>query len=261
MAKTVEDTAIVLQAIAQHDPADPISLQETAPDYRQDLGKSIQGIRVGIPREFFWENSTEEVEALVRRAVGVLEELGAEVEEISLLHACEAPGIVTVISEPESAANYAEVFPKWRLDRLEPDLQAYLERGRRYSVPEYLQGQRGAAVLRQELTRAFKQVDVIVTPTCPIPAPLVSDSLNSTRVRGVEVSSRSLTILFTALASVCGVPALSVPCGFSEGLPIGLQIIGRQLEENLVLRVGHAYEQASEWHKRQPEESIFSLNK
>jgi aspartyl-tRNA(Asn)/glutamyl-tRNA(Gln) amidotransferase subunit A len=260
MAKTVEDTAMVLQAVAAHDPEDPISLQEVVPDYRQGLRDGMRGVRVGVPREFFWENSTEDVATLVRRAVCLLEELGAEIAEVSLAHACEARGLLTVISEPESAVNYAEVFPKWRLDSLEPDLREYIERGRRYTMAEYLQAQRGAAVLRQELARAFKEVDVIVTPTCPTPALPISASLTTTKVRGRDVSSRALTIMFTAFASVAGLPALSVPCGFVDGrLPVGLQIVGRRLEEALVLRVGYAYEQATEWHLRHPDAAMRTL--
>jgi Asp-tRNA(Asn)/Glu-tRNA(Gln) amidotransferase A subunit family amidase len=183
-----------------------------------------------------------------------------ETAEVSLPHACEARGTLTVISEPESAVNYAEVSPEWRLDSLEPDLQEYSERGRRYTMAEHLQAQRGAAVLRQELTRAFKEVDVSVTPPCPTPALPIAESLTTTKVRGRDVSARALAIMFTACASVAGLPALSVPCGFVDGrLPVGFQIMGRRLEEALVLRVGHAYEQATEWHLRHPNEAVLAL--
>ena len=259
MAKTVKDTAIILQAVAGHDPNDPVSLQDPVPDYCRGLGEGIKGVRVGILEEVDRENCTEEVGAAVRKAIAALEELGATVMEVSIPSAGEAPRAYEVICGAESGVIYSEVFPKERLDNIDASTQKYLERARDYTMKQYLQAQRMATIIRQDVDRVFKGVDVVVSPTCLIPPMLISEVLNSdleapTNVHTQERSPRAVVLhKATTIASIAGLPALSVPCGFAHGsLPIGLQLMGRRLEEPLLFRVGYAYEQATEWHLRHP---------
>ncbi len=254
LAKTVEDTAIILQAVARYDPEDPISLYGPLPDYRQSLGGGIKGLRVGVLEEYVGRNCTEEVEQAVRKAVDVLAELGAEVSEVSIPDAAGVPDIHNTIVEPESAAYYREVFPKERLDRIDPDMVGRLERGAQITMSQYLDAQRRLAFLKREVDRVMRQVDVVVSPTCLTPALKIAETKGVTRIRGKEVDASSLTLKCTSIASDTGLPSISVPCGFAEGsLPIGLHIMGRRLEESLVLRMAHTYEQATEWHLRHPD--------
>ena len=253
LAKTVSDTALVLQAVAGYDPQDPISLRAPEVDYSRDLGKGIKGMRVSVLEEFVSANCTEEVEAAVRSAVAVLEELGAEVSRVYIPHSGESTKVLTVVSEAESAVNYRRVFPKERLDNIDPDLVEYIHRGDSYTMAEYLEGQRMAAILRQEVDSVLEDVDVVVAPTCLTPAVLISQERKSISVRGQDVDYLQLLLKVTSIASVTGLPALSIPCGFSsESLPIGLQLMGRRLEESRLLQIGHAYEQATCWHLQHP---------
>ena len=254
LAKTVADTALVLQAVAGYDPQDPISLRAPAADYSRDLDKDIKGTRVGVLEELVGANCTEEVEAAVRSAVAVLEGLGAEVSRVSIPHSEESTRVLTVVSEAESAVDYRRVFPKERLDNIDPDLVEYIRRGDSYTMAEYLDGQRMAAVLRQEVDSVLEDVDIVVAPTCLTPAVLISQERKFISVRGQDVDYLKLLLRVTSISSVTGLPALSIPCGFSsDSLPIGLQLMGRRMEESRLLRIGHAYEQATDWHLRHPQ--------
>ncbi len=253
MGKTVRDVASVLQAVAGYDPEDPITFRVSA-DYQEILEKGIEGIRIGVLEELLGEECDEEVETAVRKALTLLEDLGADTTSVLIPHMSEAQRIGTAISDPESAVAYAEVFPKERLDNIDPDMKEYLEEAATHTMAEYLQGQRMAAVLRQEIAEVFNEVDIIVSPTALTPPLLISETISTTKVKGREVNSPGLFSKSTSIASVAGLPALSVPCGFTKtSLPIGLQLMGRRLEEPFVLQVGHIYEQATQWHLRHPE--------
>ena len=255
LAKTVEDTAIVLQAVAGHDPNDPVSLLDQVPDYRHKLEEGIEGIRVGVLEEFVGSNCTEEVEEATRKAITVLGELGADLTEVSIPHVGKFLDVWRVIAIAEAVVNYPEAFPKERLDNIDPDVQEWLEQGREHTLEQYIQAQRAAAVIRQDVGRVLKKVDVVVGPTMPTPPLLISETvLPTASIRSREVSYPSLVSGSNLIASVTGLPALSVPCGFARGsLPIGLHLMGRPLEEPLLLRMGYAYEQATEWHLRHPD--------
>ena len=253
LAKTVADTALVLQAVAGYDPQDPISLRIPTADYSRDLDKDIKGTRVGVLEELVGANCTEEVEAAVRSAVAVLEGLGAEVSRVSIPHSGESTRVLTVVSEAESSVDYRRVFPKERLDNIDPDLVEYIRRGDSYTMAEYLDGQRMAAVLRQEVDSVLEDVDIVVAPTCLTPAVLISQERKFISVRGQDVDYLKLLLRVTSISSVTGLPALSIPCGFSgDSLPIGLQLMGRRMEEARLLQIGHAYEQATDWHLQHP---------
>ncbi len=254
LAKTVEDTAIVFGAVAGFDPNDPISLRTPVPHYASRLNRNLAGIRLGVLREFVDANCTEEVEAAIRESLAVLEGLGARLQYVDIPHSSESTRVLTVVSEAESAVDYRQVFPKDRLDNINDDLKEYLARGDAYTMEEYLDAQRMAAVLRQEVADAFEKVDVIVAPTCLATAVPISRERQLIDVRGTQVDYLELLLRVTSIASVTGLPALSVPCGFDDsGLPIGMQLMGPYLSEARLLQMGHAYEQATEWHKARPD--------
>jgi aspartyl-tRNA(Asn)/glutamyl-tRNA(Gln) amidotransferase subunit A len=253
LAKTVEDTALIYGVVAGFDPNDPISLRNPVPDYAACLDGNIKGLRVGVLEEFVGANCTEEVEAAMREALSTLEGLGAQLREVTIPHSSESKRVLTVVSEAESAVDYPQFFPKERLDNIDDDLKEYLARGESYTMAEYLEGQRMAAILRQELADVFQDVDVIAAPTCLTPAVPISQDRKLIDIRGVKVDYLELLLRVTSIASVTGLPGLSVPCGFDgNGLPIGMQLMGRHLEESRILQAGHAYEQATEWHKARP---------
>ncbi len=254
LARTAKDTAIVLQAVAGHDPSDPVSLQDPIPDYLKGINSGIKGLKVGVLEEFLGQDCDEDVEAAVRKAVSVLRDLGAVVRAVTIPHAREGKEVTSMVSSVESSVSYVEEFPKERLDRIDADVKESLERGRSYTFQQYLQAQRMAAVLRQETTRVLKDVEVLVAPTCQVPPPPVATSMDPVIVKGRQQDSRALILLVNTIASATGQPAISVPCGFTKGrLPVGLHLMGRPMEERLLLRVSHSYEQATEWHLQHPD--------
>ncbi len=260
MTKTVEDNAIMLQILGAYDPKDPISINEPPYDYRAGLKDGIKGVRVGVPVDDWpWKDWTfEEQEDLVRRAIAVLEELGAQVIEVSLPLSSGGPwdfggglgeGDIWWIENEHLYEN----TDKWEGLKAGMDA-AKANKGMKepQAVKEFLRKGQKRLFVRQELVAALKQVDVIAMPT----GMTLGDKPDAltTNVRGREVHTRSRAIPINNLASITGFPGLSVPCGFAMGdrLPVGLQLMGRPLEESLIYRVAYAYEQATEWHLRHP---------
>jgi len=244
MTRTVADAAIVLQAIAGYDEGDGSSTGEPVPDYNAAPNGGLRGLRVGVPREFFFENVDPEVEKSVQSAIGVLGELGAIVTEVEVPLIAEIPGALTAMMLPEALA-YHQKWMAERPDDYGDDVRYRLELGSGYLAVHYVQAQRlrGIAVeaWRQDV---FSKVDLIATPTTPVTARPISEG---------DLQVTFSLIRFTNLFNFLGVPAISLPCGFStEGLPIGLQLAGRWWDEGTMLRAAHAYEQATEWHKRRP---------
>lgn len=244
MTRTVADAAIVLQAIAGYDEGDGSSVDEPVPDYNAAPNGGLRGLRVGVPREFFFENVDPEVEKSVQSAIGVLGELGAIVTEVEVPLIAEIPGALTAMMLPEALA-YHQKWMAERPDDYGDDVRYRLELGSGYLAVHYVQAQRlrGIAVeaWRQDV---FPKVDLVATPTTPVTARPISEG---------DLQVTFSLIRFTNLFNFLGVPAISLPCGFStEGLPIGLQLAGRWWDEGTMLRAAHAYEQATEWHKRRP---------
>ncbi len=256
MTKTVEDNAIMLQILGTYDPKDPISINEPSYDYRAGLQDSIKGVKVGVPVDSWaWEDWTfEDQEELVRRAIAVLEEMGAEVTEVSLPRAAESRAAMGGLGEGGvwwlDNEHLYENTEEW--EGLQVAIEASKEKKEQAVISEYLQKAQMRLLIRQELVEAFKQVDVIAMPT-GMTLGDAPDAL-TTNIRGREVHTRSRAIPINALSSVTGFPGISVPCGFAMGdrLPVGLQLMGRPLEESLLFRVGYVYEQATEWHLRHP---------
>jgi len=242
MTRTVEDAAIVLQAIAGRDADDASTVGEPVPDYMQMLRQGVQGLRIGIAKEFFFENLHPEVESAVRSAIGLLGEMGADLTEADVPLISEIPGGVTAIMLPEALA-YHQKWMSERPDDYGDDVRYRLELGATFLAVHYVQAQRfremAVAAWREEV---FPKVELSVTPTTPITA------------RPIEEGDLQVTfnlIRFTNPLNFLGVPAISIPCGFTgEGLPVGLQLVGRWWDEASVLRAAYAYEQATDWHER-----------
>ncbi|HEV8574584.1 MAG TPA: amidase [Dehalococcoidia bacterium] len=252
MARTVADAAIVLQAIAGHDQADPSSADEQMPEYAQSLDGNVRGLRIGIPKQFFFENVDPEVEAAVRSAVRLLGEMGAEIRDIDVPLIDEIPGALTVIMLPEALA-YHQKWLRERPDDYGTDVRYRLELGATYMAIHYVQAHRLREMAVDAWRReVFSHVDLIATPTTPITAPLIDPGDVSTP-SGAGLQTTFSLIRFTNPFNFLGVPAISLPCGADrQGLPTGLQLVGRWWDEATVLRAAHTYEQATEWHKRQP---------
>jgi aspartyl-tRNA(Asn)/glutamyl-tRNA(Gln) amidotransferase subunit A len=250
LARTVRDAALTLGVIAGHDPRDPASASVPVPDYTAGLDAGVRGLRVGVPREYFFERATEEVERHVRAAIRTLEGLGATVVEVSLPHVDLAATAGMAIISVEAA----EVHRPWlraRADDYGADVRPRLQAGALFSGVEYARAQRIRALVQREFREAMTHADVLAMPNNAIPAPRIGQSTIS--VRGKDVWVMALMPSLTIPHNLTGAPALTVPCGFAaSGLPVGLQIVGRPFEDATVLRVGHAYEQATDWHRRRP---------
>jgi len=271
MAKDVTDAAILLEAIAGHDPRDSTSLDVPVPDYAGGLvnGADLSGVRVGVPIEFFVEGMQPEVEAAVRAAVDALAELGAEVREISLPHTDYALPVYYLIAPAEASANLArfdgvryglrvddggliETYKATRGQGFGPEVKRRIMLGTYalsagYYDAYYLKAQKVRTLIKDDFDAAFEQVDVVVAPTSPTTAFRIGEKTD-------DPLQMYLSDIFTLSMNLAGVCGLSLPCGFDgSGLPIGLQMMGPALGEEQVLRVAYAYEQATEWHQRRPE--------
>jgi aspartyl-tRNA(Asn)/glutamyl-tRNA(Gln) amidotransferase subunit A len=249
LARTVADVALVLNAIAGYDPRDLCSADVPVADYTAALGDGLRGLRLGVPRPYFYDQLDSEVAATVETAIGVLRDLGADVEEVSFPRAAWAASLFPLISRPE-AASFQEEFLHTRLDDY-GDVRAQVELGTMVLATDYLRAQRLRTAMRQEADALLARVDALVTPTTRTVAHPIGRPF--TEVAGQPVTPFSLWIGLTLPFDLTGSPALSVPCGFSAaGLPIGLQLVGRSWDEATLLRIGAAYERATPWHDRHP---------
>ena len=246
MTRTVEDTAFMLQAIAGHDPRDPTSSKAPVPDYSRSLREDIRGVRIGLPRHYFFAEDpgvSREVVAKVEQAVAVLEELGALVEEVTIpsLDYVRAANSVIMVSE---AFAYHEPNLKTRPQEFGEIVRGRFRVGGMLSASDYLQAQRVRTWARRDFAEVMKAVDFLVTPTMTQPAAAFEGFDPMTTTRGKS---------FTAPFNVTGLPAISVPCGFTEsGLPIGMQIAGKPFDEPGVIQAAYTYQQYAGWHEVRP---------
>lgn len=252
ISRTVEDAAITLAAIAGHDPKDPHTQKTPVPDYRQALDGNIRSVRVGVVLEQLNSPMVEaETRDAVVKATAVLGELGASVEEVSLPLSASATLASSVLLAVEPALNQRE----WVRDRLQDyghDVRVQQLVGSILPAQAYYKAQKLRSLLRQEVLEALEKYDVLVTPTCGRPAQPVGDDPVITSKDGAA----RLPYLLTRMFNLASSPAASVPCGFSaSGLPIGLQIGSRPGGEEMILKVAHAYEQATPWHSKRPPEA------
>jgi aspartyl-tRNA(Asn)/glutamyl-tRNA(Gln) amidotransferase subunit A len=250
MTKTVEDAALLLSVIAGPDPRDAATLDRPVPDYARALTGEVRGVRLGLPKEHFFELLDPEVEAAVREAIRVLERLGARLEEVSIPHLKYQAAINTTIALSEAAC-YHEHYLRTRADDYNPDVRLLLEMGTFMLAADYVKAQRLRTLLRRDYDEALKRVDVIVHPSLPVPATKVGQTT-------VQIGDTTETVLSAMVrlnrpGNQTGLPVISVPCGFTAaGLPIGLGITGKPWAEATVLRVAHAYEQHTAWLERRP---------
>jgi aspartyl-tRNA(Asn)/glutamyl-tRNA(Gln) amidotransferase subunit A len=251
ITRSVEDTALLLGVIAGKDESDPTSSGLPVPDYVGQLRAGVMGLRIGVPRNYFFQQCHDEVAEAVNSALEVLKVLGCRTTEFEFPYIPEIMAAYTTLDSCEASA-YHEREIEQRASDFQPDVRLLLENGLFIPATYYIQAQRVRAMVFQTIMSLFKNFDVIVTPSEPMVAPLVGQQ--TVKFGGVEETVDSALVRYLAPFNLTGLPALSIPCGFSgDGLPIGMQIIGRAYDETTVLRVGHAYEQSTDWHLRIPE--------
>ena len=268
VGKDVTDCALVLNAIAGYDAKDSTSLPGGLPDFTRGLTGKLDGLRLGLPEEYFVAGMQPGVREATLKAVETLEGLGAAVEPVSLPTTEYALACYYIIAPSECSANLA------RYDGVKfgysyqdtPDMWEAMESTRQYGFgPEvkrrimlgtyalssgyydayYRQAQQVRTLIRQDFARVFEKVDALVTPTSPVVAfPLGEKTADPVQMYLIDICTLPINI--------AGLPALSVPCGFAEGLPVGMQLIGPHLSEERLLSIAYAYEQATEWHKARP---------
>lgn len=252
MARTVEDCAVMFNAIAGHDPRDPGSAAVPAPDFTADLVRGVDGLRIGVISDYFFAHLQQPVHAAVTAALRTLESAGARVMEIPAehIHGNISAQLTIEASEPSA---YHQRWLRERPEEYGDDVRLLLEVGETLLATHYIQAQRYRSVLRAEFLDAFKSVDVFICPTLPFTATGVGETLVEIEA-GAPEDMLSAIMQFTGVPSLTGLPALNVPCGFDDaGLPIGMQVIGRPFDESMLFRVGSAYQQITDFHERSPE--------
>jgi aspartyl-tRNA(Asn)/glutamyl-tRNA(Gln) amidotransferase subunit A len=244
IGRTVEDVAVIFAAISGYDPADKNSVDAPVEDYVAALKDSLRPLRIGLPKEFFFAELDPEAASATSHAVAGLAAMGAEIREIEL----SVPTDRTLQSA-EAYAFHAE-FVARSPELYQPETLRRIRTGQNVSPETQIESRRELEQARRDIASVFADVDILVTPTTPIAAPTIAElKKNPELLRPREL----LLLRNTRPVNVWGLPAISVPCGFTEaGLPLGLQIIGPRWGEALVLQVAHAYEQATAWHKREP---------
>jgi aspartyl-tRNA(Asn)/glutamyl-tRNA(Gln) amidotransferase subunit A len=268
LTHTVEDTALLMEIIAGHDWRDTTSAEKGS--YLTGLKEGVSGLKIGIPKEYFGEGVNKEVEKAVWDAISKLENLGAKWQEVSLPHTRYALAAYYVIAMSEASSNLARfdglryglrqkgedkdwhtTFSEIRSQGFGPEVKRRMLLGTYalsagYYGRYYLKALKVRTLIKEDFLRAFKDVDLLASPTMPIPAFKIGERIN-------DPLSLYMADVFTVPINLAGVPAVSVPCGFAGRLPIGLQLMGPHFGEATVLRAAHAYEAATPYHERTPE--------
>ena len=260
----------MMNVLAGHDPMDATSADRPVPDFTRVMKKKdVKNIKVGVPLEFFAEGLDAEVHDAVRGAIAVLEDLGGELREVELPHTGAAVAAYYLVATAEASANLArydgvkygfraphcrdlaEMYQATRQEGFGPEVKRRIMLGAYalssgYYDAYYAKAQAVRTLIRRDFDRAFQDVDVLVTPVMPTTVFRLGEKME-------DPLQMYLSDLYTVSASLAGMPAISLPCGFSrEGLPIGMQIVGRPFEEDVILRVARAYELAANWRKKRP---------
>ena len=253
LTRTVEDCALMMNAIAGHDPRDPQSIDVPVPDHTAGLGESVRGLRLGVERDyFFYPDVSDEYRAAVEKAMGQLEELGAPLVDVSIPELDLVAGIFLNIIATDTSAYHRRLLREKPADYA-PGTRVMLEFGELIFGTDYLIAQRARRVLRDAVQDAFARhrLDALVGPSNVVTA--VPMSRYSTSLFGGSPEDSTGALHQLSAANVLGLPSLSVPCGFSSaGLPIGFVLYGRPFEDALLLRVGAAYQAETDWHRRTP---------
>jgi aspartyl-tRNA(Asn)/glutamyl-tRNA(Gln) amidotransferase subunit A len=244
LAATVGDAAAVLQVIAGYDPLDVGSAEIPVSDYASGLGEATKALRVGVPRAYFFDDLDDEVGAAVEQALVVIRTLVAEIHEVRIVVTADR-----TVQAAESFAYHADYVARTP-ELYQAETLRRIRSGENISAGEYIQRRRELEQERRRAREFFAEVDLLVTPTMPIPAPAIADlKKDPAALRPAELRLLRNTRPF----NVWGLPAISVLCGFTKsGLPVGMQIAGPHWREDMVLRLAHGYEMATEWHKRHP---------
>jgi len=269
MARTAEDNALMLNVMAGFDPKDSTSADRAVPDYTATLNEPLKGLRIGLPKEYFSDQLSPAMEEQVRNAVKEYEKLGATVKEVSLPHAKLAIAAYYVIAPAEASANLSrfdgvrygyrcedpqdlnDLYTRTRAEGFGGEVKRRILVGTYalsagYFDAYYLKAQKVRRLIQQDFINAFKDVDVLMSPVSPSPA----------FVQGEKTSdpvTMYLEDIFTIAVNLAGVPAMSVPAGFVDGLPVGLQIIGNYFDEARLLNAAHQFQQVTDWHQKLPQ--------
>jgi aspartyl-tRNA(Asn)/glutamyl-tRNA(Gln) amidotransferase subunit A len=267
LAWTVEDLALLLQVIAGQDPLDSTSADEPLPDYRAAMTGDIRGLRIGVPGEYFGEGLAPGVAQAIDQAIQTMRDMGAQIVNVTLPHTRYALPAYYLIAPAEASANLArydgvrygsraegdsmwDEIERTRGDLFGPEVRRRIMLGTYalsagYYEAYYKRAQQVRTLIRRDFQEAFDHVDVMAMPTSPTVAFLIGQKVD-------DPLAMYLTDVYTLTANMAGIPGLVVPCGFSEGLPVGLQLLGQSFDEPLLLRVGDAYQRVTDWHKYRP---------
>ncbi|WP_434679749.1 Asp-tRNA(Asn)/Glu-tRNA(Gln) amidotransferase subunit GatA [Pseudomonas sp. R1-18] len=269
MARTAEDCALLLQGMAGFDPQDSTSIDEPVPDYSASLNASIKGLRIGLPKEYFSAGLDPRIAQLVQESVKELEKLGAIVKEISLPNLQHGIPAYYVIAPAEASSNLSrfdgvrfgyrcedpkdltDLYKRSRAEGFGPEVQRRIMVGAYalsagYYDAYYLQAQKIRRLIKNDFMAAFAEVDVILGPTTPNPAWKIGAKSN-------DPIAEYLEDFYTITANLAGLPGLSMPAGFVDGLPVGVQLLAPYFQESRLLNVAHQYQQVTDWHTRTPE--------
>ncbi len=272
LTKTVRDAALIMNAIAGHDPRDSTALNQSVPDYTAKLGNDLRGVRLGLPREYMIEGIDPQVKDSINAAVKQLNSLGAEIIEVTLPNTEYAIAVYYIVATAEASANLArfdgvrygyraenpkdmlDLYGRTREEGFGPEVKRRIILGTYvlssgYYDAYYLRAQKVRELIRNDFSKAFEKVDALISPTSPVPAFKLGE-------RVADPLQMYLADIFTIAANLAGICGISVPCGFAQvdghRLPIGLQLLGKALDETRILQIAHAYEQSTEWQKARP---------
>lgn len=269
VTRTVEDNAYLLQAISGLDPMDSTSANVDVPNFVQSLTGDVKGLKIAVPKEYLGEGVNEEVKQSVMESLRIFEKMGATWEEVSLPHSKYALATYYLLSSSEASANLAR-FDGVRYGYRSPNGESLLELYKNtraegfgeevkrrimlgtfalssgYYDAYYKKAQKVRTLIKQDFDNIFEKYDVIVGPTTPTPAFKIGENT-------ADPMTMYLNDILTIPVNLAGVPGISIPCGFSNGLPLGLQIIGKHFDEGTVYRTAHAFEQATDFHKQKPQ--------
>ena len=272
LTKTVRDAALIMNAIAGHDPRDSTALNQSVPDYTAKLGNDLRGVRLGLPKEYMIEGIDPQVKAAIDAAVKQMSALGAEIIEVTLPNTEYAIAVYYVVATAEASANLArfdgvrygyraedpkdilDLYGRTREEGFGPEVKRRIILGTYvlssgYYDAYYLRAQKVRELIRNDFSKAFEKVDALISPTSPVPAFKLGE-------RVADPLQMYLADIFTIAANLAGICGISVPCGFAQvdghRLPIGLQLLGKALDETRILQIAHAYEQSTEWQKARP---------
>jgi aspartyl-tRNA(Asn)/glutamyl-tRNA(Gln) amidotransferase subunit A len=251
MARTVADVATMLQVIAGPDPHDQTAADVAVPDYTKTLTAKIKGLRIGVPTEHFFEHVHPETDAALRRALSLLKEMGAVLVDVTVRKAdlCGTASSVILYSE---AATFHETRLKKFGDVMQPLVRERLEVATFYSAVDYIKAQRLRTILMEEMRRVFQTCDVLMLPAGNAAPRLDAEIVGTDAPHEPPLPPRPDSY---NIANVTGIPAIVLPCGFTTGppsLPLGIQFCAKPFDEATLFRIGHAYQSATDWHRRRP---------